>query len=837
MPLIISSIIPLLTLCAILLSSQFSITLAQAIENHDQDTDGYSTTSSPRSCDNDLVQFIEPFEDDLLPREQLTGDFQPGLGRVMMLTTYLGPMSTREMLTSFSIHTNSMSVPKITFKPPPKSPPSSPSSSWWSLASKPSSKPSSPSSSRRSSRPSSPPSPRLSSPPSSRHSSPPSSPRSSAPSSPNRDGDRTSLDCLTIENDIGYHYDLKRMAESDFDPNKRTIIMIPGYLSTETISWVRDATTGWLELHNGGKDGDGASGGVNVITVDWSASNHGFYSQAVSHTTMVARQVTIFLYYLYRVKGADIFRDKEMLDNLHLVGHSLGAHIAAFVGQDLGGLVGRITGLDPAGPSFDQVPNQQRLDRTDAKLVEVLHTNGGKLRYVKSILNAPGEYLASIWRGSGITCIACGLATGTEPRAAGSESTAWFGINEQVGHVDYYANDGSEQPGCLSKLHICDHNRATEIYVDLLRYQLALRSSADLDQALIRRNDAGSLLMAFRADSYDEFEAGKSFEKECGDFLATSEHLNGNRQSLLRKKCAIPLFDFMRPSNELIHELATTYGVNFEPGTKPDTLPQYYFKTSAGAFLGASKNQLVGDHYMLRIYLGGNLDSEHFRWREPAANESNWCSLRIKMTMANGEQGVMVLGHLKPSQVKLVADRGDGSSSAEHYILAIPFVHPSGSEARLQLERLLAIVAEEERVREKEIGKKRKRKGLSSEDPGEEWPARLASAEFSSVFKQLMPRTIVLSVSESKPGSEPGSICQLDVKALEVHPIDGRSQSIGALYGYRLAFGQQLPIMTSSELVEQLVATMFFTNRLTSSKNWNSFTSFGAGLEAAMVHG
>ena len=43
-------------------------------------------------------------------------------------------------------------------------------------------------------------------------------------------------------------------------------------------------------------------------------------------------------------------------DNIHLVGHSLGGHIAGFAGKKLWALrqekVGRITALDPAEPLF-----------------------------------------------------------------------------------------------------------------------------------------------------------------------------------------------------------------------------------------------------------------------------------------------------------------------------------------------------------------------------------------------------------------------------------------------------------------------------------------------------
>lgn len=63
--------------------------------------------------------------------------------------------------------------------------------------------------------------------------------------------------------------------------------------------------------------------------------------------------------------------------------------------------MGRITGLDPARPSFEGNPIHQRLSDDDASFVDVIHTNGGSLGYGPSI-----------------------------------------------GHVDYYPNGGSRQNGC-----------------------------------------------------------------------------------------------------------------------------------------------------------------------------------------------------------------------------------------------------------------------------------------------------------------------------------------------------------------------------------------------------
>ena len=69
--------------------------------------------------------------------------------------------------------------------------------------------------------------------------------------------------------------------------------------------------------------------------------------------------------------------DRVSLDDFHLIGHSLGAHVAGFAGQHLNGKLARITGLDPAKPLFSTSNTTKRLDESDAKFVDVIHTAGG----------------------------------------------------------------------------------------------------------------------------------------------------------------------------------------------------------------------------------------------------------------------------------------------------------------------------------------------------------------------------------------------------------------------------------------------------------------------------
>ena len=76
-------------------------------------------------------------------------------------------------------------------------------------------------------------------------------------------------------------------------------------------------------------------------------------------------------------------------DNFHVLGASLGAHAAASMGYHLEGKLGRMTGLDPSGPIFHSAPSSDRLDKTDAQFVDVIHTG-----QVSIDLERRSEYLS-----------------------------------------------------------------------------------------------------------------------------------------------------------------------------------------------------------------------------------------------------------------------------------------------------------------------------------------------------------------------------------------------------------------------------------------------------------
>ncbi|XP_067006725.2 inactive pancreatic lipase-related protein 1 [Anabrus simplex] len=92
-----------------------------------------------------------------------------------------------------------------------------------------------------------------------------------------------------------------------------------------------------------------------------------------------------------------------------MIGHGLGAHIAGYVGHSIKGLA-RITGLDPTGPYFQGMPTEVRLDPTDAEFVDVIHTDMS----TADVLTDTAQ-----------------------------------GTSDLSGHVDFFPNGGTEQPGCV----------------------------------------------------------------------------------------------------------------------------------------------------------------------------------------------------------------------------------------------------------------------------------------------------------------------------------------------------------------------------------------------------
>lgn len=99
--------------------------------------------------------------------------------------------------------------------------------------------------------------------------------------------------------------------------------------------------------------------------------------------------------------GNFILNQNISLETVHIIGHSLGAHIASVAAQTITNAtkqkIYRITALDPAGPGY-LYKKTNKLSKSDANIVDVIHTDGG----VFGLLPAVGSFDIFVGEGSRI---------------------------------------------------------------------------------------------------------------------------------------------------------------------------------------------------------------------------------------------------------------------------------------------------------------------------------------------------------------------------------------------------------------------------------------------------
>ncbi|KAJ9597568.1 hypothetical protein L9F63_011569 [Diploptera punctata] len=213
---------------------------------------------------------------------------------------------------------------------------------------------------------------------------------------------------------------------SYYDSQKETIVYIHGYQGQTNETEDRPLVDAFLR-----------SGDVNIILVDYGSIREQGYLHAVSNIRVVAALTARFLNYLIQERNASA-------SNFHVVGFSLGAHVAGYVGKRISG-IRRITGLDAAQPLFEGQSKELRLDKGDADLVDIGHTNG-----------SPTVPLVGL------------------------------GFVAPIGDVDFYFNGGWDQPGCTKNVlglvlngslnvlnvwplrFVCPHERALTYFIEAM---------------------------------------------------------------------------------------------------------------------------------------------------------------------------------------------------------------------------------------------------------------------------------------------------------------------------------------------------------------------------------
>ena len=186
----------------------------------------------------------------------------------------------------------------------------------------------------------------------------------------------------------------RRFLAHGFDVNKPTKIFVHGFTSNG-----RKYCTQFIEAYAS------STWDVNLICLDWSKYadiDCPLYIRAAENAVKVGVEVGQKFVSKLLIKTL-----KQNPRLIHVIGHSLGAHLSGHIGRNSGVKIGRITGLDPARPYFDKPKmRRKRLSKNDADFVDVIHTNSGELK-----------------RG----CLS---------------------IPQNIGHVDFYPNGGQFMPSC-----------------------------------------------------------------------------------------------------------------------------------------------------------------------------------------------------------------------------------------------------------------------------------------------------------------------------------------------------------------------------------------------------
>lgn len=152
--------------------------------------------------------------------------------------------------------------------------------------------------------------------------------------------------------ELKYNFTQDEIRQTSFNSSSQTTVIIHGWMSGyEEMDWMGALKDLLVRKHRIG---------FNVIAVNWQNGAKSInYFKSVANTRVVGAATAFFLKRLHQFTGLQF-------SQIHIIGHSLGAHAAGFAGKEIQNpRVERITGLDPAGPSFNKDDPTTRLGKVN----------------------------------------------------------------------------------------------------------------------------------------------------------------------------------------------------------------------------------------------------------------------------------------------------------------------------------------------------------------------------------------------------------------------------------------------------------------------------------------
>ena len=155
--------------------------------------------------------------------------------------------------------------------------------------------------------------------------------------------------------------DLTSLQNSSFKSDNRTTkLLVHGYTGNGQLPWIIEVKNNFLKMEN-----------CNIISVDWEplAGPQPWYTIASANAKKVGHRTAEFFKFLME-------NSHLSMDDIHIIGFSLGGQLVAFIGQDFNGELPRITALDPAGFLYHTADPEDKLTPDDAKFIDVIHSAG-----------------------------------------------------------------------------------------------------------------------------------------------------------------------------------------------------------------------------------------------------------------------------------------------------------------------------------------------------------------------------------------------------------------------------------------------------------------------------